>query len=193
VLKEYRILRDKMWDLYQIPDERNPHCTDSTTPPTEEERYAAIVLHWLRNKKKELSWCMKHECYPSPKGFSTKPRGLWIPSPREACQADVRTDETYVTKHESNAVRQIPYAWWGHCKSYEHCLFLAQHRKRYFSRLIEPLRLARISAALSLGCVPILSASSDGVTAEFMLDWCAGKVLDPHKEESACHEKMASA
>lgn len=183
MFEEYKALRNKMWDSYRVLDEASTHCTDSTKPPTEEEKYAAVVLHWLRNMKKELSWCMNNQCYPSPKGYKTKPSGIWIPAPREACLATVKTEETYANKHDKNYVRPIPYAWWEHCKSYEHCLFLVQHRKQYFARLIDPLRTARIAAALSLGCVPALTASSDAVAAAIVPDWCAGKVLEVPKQE----------
>jgi hypothetical protein len=150
---------------------------------SDEQRYAALVLHWLRTKKKSLDWCRKASCYPSPKGIkarnmmSARHYTLWLPGQSEMCQAHIELFQSVMDEGGKSHIKCTPYAWWKHCKSYEHCLYLLVHKPHHFyKQLSEPSRVPKITAALMFDCVPVLANENDLVISEFFKDWCSGNV-----------------
>jgi len=155
-------------------------CKLELLDPADEQKALARILHWLRNKKKDLNWCHKHSCYPGPKGYIVKGKGIWMPRPEEACLADVTPYKEHIGDKVANyghGWQVDPYAWWRHCKSYEHCLYLVQDRLSHINCLIGiPPRIAYIASAIMLDCVPVLASSNDNFVREFFKDWSLGFV-----------------
>lgn len=90
------------------------------------EKIIVEILYYLRNIKKPLEYYMKNKIFPSPKGKKvtqqTK-RTLWLPTPPDAC------DKPLFTELETDQERKYnPYAYYYHCKTKEHCIYLVKHR-----------------------------------------------------------------
>jgi len=180
---EFKRACNKVGDMFfdACDGKKTGPCGVVLPEPTEEQEAIARILYWLRDKKKDKEWCWKRSCRPAPKGFSTKPRGIWMPSPEESCLAPVATHYEITKENGKSGVAVKPYAWWYHCKSYDHCLFLVQARLPFVARLLgeDMVRTTRMAAALMTNNVPVLTADSELLTQDFFKDWCTGIVKEP--------------
>jgi len=169
-------------------------CSHDITPPSEEERWMALVLHWLRVKRKSKQWAMDNKCWAGAKGYMKASR-IWMPAPGEACESDVVTYDVHMDFGNlgPEVKKCYPFAWAEHCKTYQHCLYIVRFRKRYLSRRIGPERLSLLSAALQAGCVPVLVDHKDSLARMLYKDWCAGRVPAMPKEEKECVTVEANA
>lgn len=156
---------------------------------TEDQRALALILHWLRTRKKTLAWCQKNKVFPSPKGYKVKVLGkgrqnvIWLPAQHESCKATV---DLYPEVHDAEGMVHItakPYAWWDHCKSYEHCLYLAVSDPYFFTKQLgEDIAVpAYIGATVVMDKIPMLASSTNELSQEFFASWCAGEFRDIHR------------
>ena len=164
-------------DIWSLDDE-DSLCFKDETPPSIETVCSAWFLYWLRHIKKSKEWVMKYHCTPSPKGYKTK-RGYWVPAPEEACLCRVKIC-AYSENSGKNDYR--PFAWWDHCKTYQHCLFIARHRRGFFREHVPTDSLCSVSSALSMECVPQLINSNDPLEKMFFSDWAQGLVPEIPEE-----------
>lgn len=171
-LKKY--LADKFIDLGDIT------VCGNITDATVEQECAARVLAWLRSKKKTIEWCSKNYCYPAPKGYKTK-KGIWVPSPKEACDNHVDPYKPIQDEDGTISPYRHPYAWWDHCKKYDHCLFLAVHKPYYLLSLVgnREFFFSTVAALMMDKVVPMMINLKDELSKDFLASWCSNQVPGP--------------
>ena len=199
---EYREDRQRLWyylSPYLRREERDPdglwidNVCSFNENPTDDQRALARVLHWLRNKKKDLSWCIARECYPGPRGHMKKGKGIWMPEPEEAClkKVEIRI-QVQENQGKKGHIRYDPYAFWRHCKTYEHCLYMIMERPRVTYLRLPVEQVSLIGAALLKDCVPLLAGiqyDRHDLVQDFFKDWCTGNVPDnPAEEDGHDHQ-----
>jgi len=147
-------------------------------PPERHEVALALVLHWLRSRKKDIAWCMDMDCRPGPSGHIRKGKGWWMPDPHEACLCQVTISRGGYDREKGKTEWSVnPFAWWHHCKTYEHCLFLVKN-KRLLRYRMPHVNLANIASVVENKAIPALANTRDPLAKCFLLDWMDGKVDD---------------
>jgi len=179
--EEYKAL---VYDLhrYEEPPRKSPYslCDPAREElPTKSEIAMALVLHWMRSRKKDLAWCQRADCFPGPTGNKNK-KGWWMPAPHEGCMCPIIVCEPIFKKEDTKVKVKWnvePFAWLRHCKTYEHCLFLIQNKRLHRFR-VQRLDVTRLAAHILMNTIPLLVDESDSnvLSKSFLLDCADGKV-----------------
>lgn len=166
------------FDSHERIDRSNMCDPMNDAPPQRHEVAAALVLHWLRMRKKSVKWCREMNCYPGPAGHVMKRNGWWMPAPHEACLCQVKVSQGEFEDGLGSVKWHVqPFAWWHHCKTYEHCLFIVRNRRLQYFR-VPDVTISRMAAVIANKVIPTLTGSTKPLYRCFLLDWADGMVDD---------------
>ena len=182
--------------VYKITKTTLTYLSECSRPYELSEREKALVdfIYWARNRGAGKEGAIKINLRPGPRGF--KSNNGWFPSPSEGCDClDVKEFIPYFKKpnkgisqvedmaqNEYPSLRRDYWAWWKHCKSRQHIIYLIKHRLDYvYNKILSPHTqyvMGIIVPAITNGALPLLINDTRPVVKAFVRDALNGKAFD---------------